>query len=662
VIDVSDRTSPSVVAESAFVSEPLDLHIHAQHAAVVLRSGVRLFDITFPDDLKLSSSIAVADARAVHLSAGDLHLVRASRFEIYELRDPTNPRRLDRTVPSGVAPTSIDMQAGMAFLGDGSHGLRIVDVQYAPDPYVRGDYFAGAGANDTAVAGPFAYTCALDAGLLISHVDKAPGQDVELVARVGTTSRAQAVAATEASVFVGTIGDGLQTYRADGTSPPERLASTNPPARVNQVALEGQLSYVAADAEGVVVVDVSDPARPKTLSTVGADRRVVGVAASGDVAVLARLEDIAVVDAADLRSPQVLAALDTPGTAEGVDLVGEHAFVADALEGLTVVDVGDSESPSVVANVDTPGMAWRVRVVDDRAYVADGWDGGVRVFDVVDPKAPREVEHVFVPGLVRDVEVADGTMYVSSLNGGLYLFERGRQNQATATSPPELSPSPTVPVSPGTTVTPTAPVTATPTTPSPSAAWTLYVPILHVDYTPVDAPARAAAASGDFIYFGSGPRLFAMMETHFVGYKARGVSDRIRVDVIDISDPSGPERVGELSLRDDSLWVYTLVASRGHLLASGAQLDHWDADPPVSNAEAFFVIAPAAPGHVGQAAAQVVGKLLLEEPYVPRRLGEPLAVSGDRAFVSRGKAGGLFAIDVSQLDRPQLIEARRPSQ
>ncbi|MDY6954769.1 MAG: dockerin type I domain-containing protein, partial [Thermodesulfobacteriota bacterium] len=77
------------------------------------------------------------------------------------------------------------------------------------------------------------------------------------------------------------------------------------------------------------------------------------------------------VDVSDPRDPTIIGSVDTPGTASGVAVIGEKAYVADGLWGLQVIDVSDPRDPTIIGFVDTPGTASGVAVIGEKAYVAD---------------------------------------------------------------------------------------------------------------------------------------------------------------------------------------------------------------------------------------------------------------------------------------------------
>jgi hypothetical protein len=75
-------------------------------------------------------------------------------------------------------------------------------------------------------------------------------------------------------------------------------------------------------------------------------------------------------------------ALDTPGSASDVDVVGDLAYVASANypNGLRVIDVSNPALPVEIGALVTSGQAYDVEVVGDLAYVASG-SSGLHIID-----------------------------------------------------------------------------------------------------------------------------------------------------------------------------------------------------------------------------------------------------------------------------------------
>ena len=69
-------------------------------------------------------------------------------------------------------------------------------------------------------------------------------------------------------------------------------------------------------------------------------------------------------------SPTEVGFLDTPWSALGVAVTGDLAVVADGEAGLRLIDISDPTAPREVSSVDTPGLTRGVVVTGDLALVA----------------------------------------------------------------------------------------------------------------------------------------------------------------------------------------------------------------------------------------------------------------------------------------------------
>jgi len=114
-------------------------------------------------------------------------------------------------------------------------------------------------------------------------------------------------------------------------------------------------------------------------------------------------------------------ALDTPGRALGLDVVGEFAYVADGPAGLRIIDLSAPDAPVEVGSLALPDWTQGVTVVGHLAYVAN--DDLVRVIDVSDPTAPVQVGIFDTPGSANHVEVVGNLAYVADGAAGLRILD-----------------------------------------------------------------------------------------------------------------------------------------------------------------------------------------------------------------------------------------------
>ena len=110
-------------------------------------------------------------------------------------------------------------------------------------------------------------------------------------------------------------------------------------------------------------------------------------------------------------SPRLLASVAIPGSANALDVAGDHAFVAAGNAGLQIVDVGNRRAPAIVGSIATSGTANDVAVSGATALVAAG-AAGVEVIDVATPASPRRLATLPLSGAARSVAAADALAVV----------------------------------------------------------------------------------------------------------------------------------------------------------------------------------------------------------------------------------------------------------
>ena len=110
---------------------------------------------------------------------------------------------------------------------------------------------------------------------------------------------------------------------------------------------------------------------------------------------------------------------ELPGS--DVYVIGQHAYVAAGTSGLIVVDIRPA-NPKQVAAVQTPGAANGVFAISSFAYVAVG-SAGLLIIDVRKPVSPKILGSIDTPGDARNVYGLANTFYVAGLGFGFGVFD-----------------------------------------------------------------------------------------------------------------------------------------------------------------------------------------------------------------------------------------------
>ena len=186
-------------------------------------------------------------------------------------------------------------------------------------------------------------------------------------------------------------------------------------ASVNGVEVVGTLAYCAL-ANGLLILDVSDPEAIAPLGRVYTPGYSYDVAIAGDYAYLAdERAGIQIIDISDADRPTVVASYDTPGRATMVQVRGPHLFVADGNSGLLILDISIPTAPKFVSNY-VQGGNGRFVLYEDLVLCCGIFDG-LDFVDISDPYNPVLVcRHWMCPS--DNACVIDDIAYVTAGCGG----------------------------------------------------------------------------------------------------------------------------------------------------------------------------------------------------------------------------------------------------
>jgi hypothetical protein len=177
----------------------------------------------------------------------------------------------------------------------------------------------------------------------------------------------------------------------------ERDVTFNPGGQLNgavNLTIAGVHALVCCDA-GLVVVSLDNPRAPRIVATVGGSsvRSPTAVAVQFRYAFVTDADGLKVVDVTDPGNPAAVATGFVPITsANGLYVARTYAYVAAGSNGLVIVDVENPEAPSIDQTYtaggklnDAHGVVVGSTNASAFAYVADGHNG-LHVLQLTSPK------------------------------------------------------------------------------------------------------------------------------------------------------------------------------------------------------------------------------------------------------------------------------------
>ena len=197
------------------------------------------------------------------------------------------------------------------------------------------------------------------------------------------------------------------------------------PAR--SVAVSGRYAYVAAQYEGLCVLDVSDPAHPVPVGQVETPGDATDIAVRGDYAYIADFQGgVQVVSVSDPTRPVIIASVPTSYAAVCIALDGAYVYVGEARlpyptqSKVEIIDLSVANCPTVVAEFTTPSWAWDIALAKNRAYVGV-FGAGLKRVDISNPRDPHSLGTVALPGTSLGVAVDSDHAYVANGSEGLQI-------------------------------------------------------------------------------------------------------------------------------------------------------------------------------------------------------------------------------------------------
>jgi hypothetical protein len=203
------------------------------------------------------------------------------------------------------------------------------------------------------------------------------------------------------------------------------------------VAVQGSIAVVAADSNGLEIVDISNPAQPVQMSRLALLGYPYAVAIQGSVAAVAMTApgSLQLVNISNPLQPVLLGNLSLPAGAQDLVWSGTMVIVADTTSGLMVVSTSNPLSPSLMGSLGLTGSAQGVAVQGTIAYVADG-SAGLRLVNVSNPSTPAPLGSYVVAGgdQAYDVVVKNSLAYVAYGASGLRIVNVTNSSSLTPIS------------------------------------------------------------------------------------------------------------------------------------------------------------------------------------------------------------------------------------
>ena len=157
----------------------------------------------------------------------------------------------------------------------------------------------------------------------------------------------------------------------------------------NAVHVSGNIAYVVDSSDGLLSINIQDPANPTLLDKISTTGYPKDIFIIGNIAYVATNLGL---ELFDITNPKNLTQLGSYAllTGEGENvLVDDHvAFLAAQTAGIKIIDVSNPKNLTEITTINTIGDAYGVEIQGDILFAAS-WDYGFRIYNISDLTNPQ---------------------------------------------------------------------------------------------------------------------------------------------------------------------------------------------------------------------------------------------------------------------------------
>ncbi len=180
------------------------------------------------------------------------------------------------------------------------------------------------------------------------------------------------------------------------------VGSYFPESRINSVSFKENKAYITSSDTGFVILDITDPSN--IVSEGSINIRSYDAAINEDFAYVAcNNYGFRILDIQNPEDPFETTWNYTPGDFFDVDIKDNYAYISAEDSGMRVVDISDKTKPHEVGVFKTSTRLYNIDIQGNYAYLPT-MDSGLRVVDISDPENTFEIGNIDIE-YAYDIEV-----------------------------------------------------------------------------------------------------------------------------------------------------------------------------------------------------------------------------------------------------------------
>jgi hypothetical protein len=302
------------------------------------------------------------------------------------------------------------------------NGLEIVDASDPFQPFVNSLYLSPVEIDDVAVEGDYAYVVSATSKFHIVNIKDRFYPDL-----VGYLDGEvdQPVVIRDNMAYLG--GSGLTLLIADiaeKDNPEEKGRYTPPsgtPIKAQSILLSGNYAYLAAGPDGLLVMDIRDPAKP--------ERVILFETASPIRDLVLRNRSL---HASARNGGLLIIGIDTPDAPKEIKIFDDIAFAGHAIiddkyayiageRQIFIVDVSDRAKPRLSATYYLEDAPLAMAFHRNRLYVVDALRNLITL-EIRDRTRLQELYRAVIPCTASSLKIAHDYLFVGAKKCGLFIL------------------------------------------------------------------------------------------------------------------------------------------------------------------------------------------------------------------------------------------------
>ena len=437
IADITDPGTPSTLGRWTDSDKAVFYNIYASDSLVYVPhmfAGVDIIDTSNASQPVQVGNIPIlfigGSANAVSgigVSGTRAYITQGKLFRVVDVTVPDSPVNLAVITPTLGYLNSLVISDNYAYIAAGSDGLAIIDISTPTTPTVISTLDTSTNASGIVKQGSYVYISDYYNAVRIIDVSN-PITPTEVGVYQPSEFHPRSDLAVSGSLLYvqDDYGDELHIINISTSSTPTTTGILQLPSSRDGLYLSGSTIYLGTSQDGLAIADISNPAVPSLLRTVGEMPYASSISDADECVFVASKQTLWVVKS-QATSLTALPVFTSTRYVDAVSVKGGLAYLAEFDESdASQLEVLDVRNPFVPVSLGSASLtiqnARLVIVTGTYAYVGS-WQG-ISAVNVDNPSASYETSWLFTPSgaNVRGLATQGNYLYAAT-TGGLKIYD-----------------------------------------------------------------------------------------------------------------------------------------------------------------------------------------------------------------------------------------------